>query len=126
MLCYPVLHKGFRKGEAKRMAIFQKRQNDREKWGERLPPGQKDTGDGWPVLHYGGILKVDLDVWRFEIGGLVEEPLVLTWKEFLDIGVQSFHNDIHCVTAWSKFDNDWEGVPVLEVMKRVKLKPEAK
>jgi DMSO/TMAO reductase YedYZ molybdopterin-dependent catalytic subunit len=108
------------------MAIFGKRVNDRDKWGDRLPPGQKDTGDGWPVLHYGGVPKLDLDSWRFEIGGVVEEPLVLTWQEFLDIGVEARKNDIHCVTAWSKFDNEWEGVPVLEVMKRVKLKPEAK
>ena len=35
-------------------------------------------------------------------------------------------NDIHCVTPWSKFDNDWTGVPLSEVLKRVKLKPEAK
>jgi DMSO/TMAO reductase YedYZ molybdopterin-dependent catalytic subunit len=107
------------------MAIFGKRQNDREKWGDRLPPGQKDTGDGWPVLTYGGVPRVDTDSWRLEIGGLVEEPLVLTWQEFLDIGQEARHNDIHCVTAWSKFDNDWDGVPVLEVMKRVRLKPEA-
>lgn len=108
------------------MAIFSRRNADREKWGERLPPGQKDTGAGWPVLHYGGVPRVDLDSWRFEMGGLVEEPVVLTWQEMLDIGARHFTNDIHCVTAWSRFDNEWQGIPVLEVMKRVKLKPEAK
>jgi DMSO/TMAO reductase YedYZ molybdopterin-dependent catalytic subunit len=30
------------------------------------------------------------------------------------------------VTAWSKFDNDWTGVSIAELMKNVRLKPEAK
>src|SRR6476660_33778 len=107
------------------MAIFGRKAKDQEKWGDRLPPGQHDTGDGWPVLHYGGIPKIARAPGRLEIGGLVEGPLVLTWQEFLDIGVEARHNDIHCVTSWSKFDNDWQGVPVVEVLKRVKLKPEA-
>ena len=33
--------------------------------------------------------------------------------------------DVHCVTRWSLLDSTWEGVPVAEVMKLVKLKPEA-
>ncbi|MCG6197954.1 molybdopterin-dependent oxidoreductase, partial [Anoxybacillus sp. LAT_38] len=35
-------------------------------------------------------------------------------------------NDIHCVTGWSKLDNVWEGIPVEEIVKLVKVKPEAK
>ena len=34
--------------------------------------------------------------------------------------------DIHCVTRWSKFDNVFEGIPYMEIHKRVKPKPEAK
>jgi DMSO/TMAO reductase YedYZ molybdopterin-dependent catalytic subunit len=105
--------------------LFQRRNQDRETYGDRLPPGQKAT-DGWPVLHYGGVPNIDLASWRFEVGGLVEEPLVLTWQEMLALPQVSLHNDIHCVTAWSKFDNDWTGVAVPELMKRVRLKPEAK
>jgi DMSO/TMAO reductase YedYZ molybdopterin-dependent catalytic subunit len=107
------------------MNLFGRREAEREKWGERLPPGQKPT-DGWPVLHYGSIPKVDLDTWTFEIGGLVEEPLTLTWPEMMALPQVNLRNDIHCVTAWSKFDNDWTGVPVTEVLSRVRLKPEAK
>ncbi len=107
------------------MNLSTRRDAAREKYGERLPPGQKAT-DGWPVLHYGAIPKVDLDVWRFEVGGLVEEPLVLTWQELLDLPQTETRNDIHCVTAWSKFDNDWRGVAVSEIMQRLRLKPEAK
>ena len=107
------------------MNLFTRRTAEREKYGERLPPGQKPT-DGWPVLHYGSIPKIDLESWRLEITGLVEEPVSFTWQEFMALPQVNLRNDIHCVTAWSKFDNDWTGVPVLEVLKRVSLKPEAK
>ncbi|MPZ49384.1 MAG: molybdopterin-dependent oxidoreductase [Dehalococcoidia bacterium] len=107
------------------MNLFGRREAEREKWGDRLPPGQKPT-DGWPVLHYGSIPKIDLDTWRFEISGLVEEPVSFSWQEFMALPQVNLRNDIHCVTAWSKFDNDWTGVPVSEVLKRVQLKPEAR
>jgi DMSO/TMAO reductase YedYZ molybdopterin-dependent catalytic subunit len=52
------------------MNLFTRREADREKWGDRLPPGQKPT-DGWPVLHYGSIPRIDTADWKFEMGGLV-------------------------------------------------------
>ena len=106
------------------MNLFSRRNAEREKWGDRLPPGQKPT-DGWPVLHYGSIPKIDLETWRFEITGLVEEPVSFSWQELMALPQVNTRNDIHCVTAWSKFDNDWTGIPVSEVLKRVQLKPEA-
>jgi len=107
------------------MNIFTRRDAAREKWGGRLPPGQNPT-DGWPVLHYGSIPKIELKDWKFEIGGLVEEPVSLSWEEFMALPQVTVTNDIHCVTAWSKFDNVWQGVPVAEVLKLVRLKPEAR
>lgn len=107
------------------MNLFGRRESDRDKWGERLPPGQKAT-DGWPVLHYGSIPKIDLDTWTFDISGLVEEPVTFSWSEFTALPQEEFKNDIHCVTTWSKFDNTWIGIPVREVLSRVKLLPEAK
>lgn len=106
------------------MSLFDRRAGDREKWGDRLPPGQKAT-NGWPVLHYGSVPKIDLDSWSFQISGLVEEQLNLSWAEFSELPRVTLTNDIHCVTDWSKFDNTWEGVPVSEVLKQVKLMPDA-
>ncbi len=106
------------------MNLFSGRNKDREKYGERLPSGQKLT-EGWPVLHYGSIPKVDTADWKLEIGGLVEEPVTLTWEEFQALPKTEAFNDIHCVTTWSKFDNTWGGVAVNELMKQVTLKPEA-
>jgi len=106
--------------------LFNKRaREDRERFGERLPPGQKLT-DGWPVLHYGGIPSIDLATWKFSMIGLVDEEVSFTWDEFMALPQTTLRSDIHCVTHWSKFDNDWTGVAIKDVMERVKLKPEAK
>jgi DMSO/TMAO reductase YedYZ molybdopterin-dependent catalytic subunit len=103
----------------------QRAKKDREQFGDRLPPGQKLT-DGWPVLHYGGIPDIDLATWKFSIVGLVEEEVHFTWDEFMALPQTTVRSDIHCVTHWSKFDNDWTGVHIRDMMSRIKLKPEAK
>jgi DMSO/TMAO reductase YedYZ molybdopterin-dependent catalytic subunit len=104
--------------------LFTRRNEDREKWGERLPPGQKAT-DGWPILHYGSIPRIETSEWKLSLDGLIEEAVSFSWEEFNALPKVTLKNDIHCVTAWSKFDNTWEGVAVSEVMKHVELKPEA-
>jgi DMSO/TMAO reductase YedYZ molybdopterin-dependent catalytic subunit len=92
---------------------------------KRLPPGQRLT-DGWPVLHYGSIPRIDLKEWRLDIFGLVEEEKSLTWEEFMALPQVRTRSDIHCVTTWSKFDNDWEGVRWTDIQSLVRVKPEAK
>jgi DMSO/TMAO reductase YedYZ molybdopterin-dependent catalytic subunit len=106
--------------------IFNKRsREEHERFGDRLPPGQKLT-DGWPVLHYGGIPDIDLATWKFSMIGAIEAEVSFTWDEFMALPQTTLRSDIHCVTHWSKFDNDWTGVTIQEVMKHVQLKPEAK
>jgi DMSO/TMAO reductase YedYZ molybdopterin-dependent catalytic subunit len=91
----------------------------------RLPPGQRLT-EGWPVLHYGGIPRIDLAQWEFGIVGLVEEEVTLSWDQFMALPQVRLRTDIHCVTAWSRFDNDWEGVRFRDVMALANVNPEAK
>ena len=106
--------------------LFNKRgKEDRVKYGERLPPGQKLT-DGWPVLHYGGVPPIDLATWKFSVVGLVEEEVHFTWDEFMALPQTTLRSDIHCVTHWSKFDNDWAGVKFTDIVAKLKVKPEAK
>ena len=106
--------------------LFNKRgKEDRARFGERLPPGQKLT-DGWPVLHYGGIPAIDLATWKFSVVGLVEDEVNFTWDEFMALPQTTLRSDIHCVTHWSKFDNDWTGVKFTDLMAKLKVKPEAK
>lgn len=92
---------------------------------ERTPPGQILTRD-WPVLHYGSVPRISLDTWRFRIFGLVEEELSLTYQDFMQMERSVVDCDIHCVTHWSRLDNRFEGVRFTEVMKRIKVRPEAK
>ncbi len=102
-----------------------KAKEERERLGDRLPPGQKLT-DGWPVLHYGGIPKIDLNTWRFTVSGLVREPKEWTWDEFTSLPRTAITSDIHCVTQWSKFDNEWEGIRWADVMAQIEPLPEAR
>ncbi|HEY3053407.1 MAG TPA: sulfite oxidase-like oxidoreductase, partial [Thermoanaerobaculia bacterium] len=37
--------------------------------------------DNWPVLDLGDIPNISLADWRLEVGGLVENPITLTWGE---------------------------------------------
>jgi DMSO/TMAO reductase YedYZ molybdopterin-dependent catalytic subunit len=105
------------------MAIL--RRDDRATLGDRVPPGQRVT-DGWPVLTYGGAPRIDLQDWRFAIAGLVESELSITWEELNALPQVDLHNDIHCVTGWSKLDNDWRGVRFRDVAALAMPKPEAR
>ena len=69
--------------------------------GRRLPPGQRLT-EGWPVLHYGGIPRIDLAQWEFGIVGLVEQEVALSWDQFMALPQVRLRTDIHCVTAWEQ------------------------
>jgi len=91
---------------------------------KRLPPGQVLT-EKWPVLTYGETPRVDRQTWTFRCFGLVEEKVSWTWKDFLDLPRVEVKTDVHCVTRWSRFDNRWEGVPVAEILRRVRVLPEA-
>jgi DMSO/TMAO reductase YedYZ molybdopterin-dependent catalytic subunit len=91
----------------------------------RLPPGQSLTLK-WPVLHYGSVPRFDPERWDFRVYGLVEPPVRWTWSEFNALPKVKRHSDFHCVTRWSRFDNDWEGVAFQELLGRVKLKAGAR
>jgi len=91
----------------------------------RLPPGQYLTLK-WPVLHEGRIPAFDPESWDLQVRGLVENPLRFSWAEFEKLPRQTVRADFHCVTAWSKFDNEWEGVPVAEILERARPLPEAR
>ena len=91
----------------------------------RVPPGQTLTSK-WPVLTYGLTPRFDPKRWRFRCFGLVEDEVSWTFEELCALPRVSITSDVHCVTRWSKLDNVWEGVPVREIMSRVRLRPEAR
>ena len=94
---------------------------------ERLPPGQSLT-QKFPVLHYGPIPPFDPSTWDFRVWGEVEQEFRWTWDEFNKLPRTKVKLDIHCVTRWSKFDTEWEGVSLTTLVNEgyVKHKPTAK
>jgi DMSO/TMAO reductase YedYZ molybdopterin-dependent catalytic subunit len=58
--------------------------------------------------------------------GQVEEPVRFSWEQLRKLPRTVQVSDFHCVTTWSRFDNRWEGVRVRDLMRQVKLKPEAR
>lgn len=91
----------------------------------RLPPGQVLT-ERFPVLHYGPIPKFDPTTWDFRVFGLVEEEKRWTWEEFQQLPRTTITIDIHCVTGWSKLDTTWTGVAFRDLLRFVRVKPEAR
>ncbi|MBD2844212.1 sulfite oxidase-like oxidoreductase [Paenibacillus sp. IB182496] len=92
----------------------------------RVPPGQTVT-DGFPVLHYGQVPYYnDMSKWNLRVFGLVNEEREISYKSFMELPRQTFDNDIHCVTTWSKLGNVWEGVTVREVLGDLVIDPRAR
>ena len=80
------------------LSFLRRRPSEREQaLGGRLPPGQYLT-EKWPVLHYGGVPRVDLATWDFRIDGLVDRPLRLTYAQLQQLPRTELRADIHCVT----------------------------
>ncbi len=90
----------------------------------RVPPGQRVT-EGFPVLHYGGVPRIDTSEWRLRLFGLVEREQSISYPEFLALTMVKVFSDVHCVTGWSRLDNLWEGVQASALKDQVKILPEA-
>lgn len=108
-------------------SIFGRREDEEEKRSQnRLPPGQSLT-QKFPVLHYGPTPRANLKNWDFRVFGLVEEEKRWNWEEFNQLPRSRVSLDIHCVTRWSKFDTEWEGVSLKTLVEEgiIRPKPEA-
>lgn len=92
---------------------------------DRLPPGQHEVKN-WPVLDLGVQPAIERWQWKVAIDGLVANPVAWTYQDFLTQPQVEAVSDIHCVTAWSRFDNRWEGVDARHVIATVRPKPEVR
>ncbi len=88
----------------------------------RLPPGQSLT-QKFPVLHYGPVPTFDPVRWDLRVWGEVEVERRWRWEEFQKLPRMQVHMDIHCVTRWSKFDTDWEGVSLKQLVAEGFIRP---
>ncbi|HEV2853103.1 MAG TPA: sulfite oxidase-like oxidoreductase [Thermoanaerobaculia bacterium] len=91
---------------------------------DRVPPGQYVTNK-WPVLTYGHTPSIQPEKWTLRIFGLVDGETTLSWKELQALPRARVTADFHCVTRFSTLDNGWEGIATREVIRQVRIHPEA-
>jgi len=91
----------------------------------KTPPGQVATVK-FPVLTYGEEPAIDTALWRFRVWGEVEDEINWSWDEFMQLPQTTIHADFHCVTRWSRFDDDWTGVLFKDLATFIKVKPTAR
>jgi DMSO/TMAO reductase YedYZ molybdopterin-dependent catalytic subunit len=93
----------------------------------RLPPGQSLT-NRFPVLHYGPVPRFNPATWSLRVFGEVEQEITWTWDEVSKLPRTRIKMDIHCVTRWSKFDTEWEGISLRQLVDEqiIRLKPTAR
>ncbi len=91
----------------------------------RLPPGQHLTND-WPTLDLGLTPNISRQRWRLDVYGAVEAPLFWDFPEFTSQPQSKFLSDIHCVTAWSRYDNQWEGLATRDLLDACRPREEAR
>ncbi|MGW1884756.1 molybdopterin-dependent oxidoreductase [Streptomyces sp. NPDC001970] len=75
----------------------------------KLPPGQFETFD-FPVLSAGPTPLVSREDWELTVtteGGARHN---WDWAAFMALPAETPTVDLHCVTRWSKFGTEWQGV----------------
>ncbi|MEO5563294.1 MAG: sulfite oxidase-like oxidoreductase [Chitinophagaceae bacterium] len=90
-----------------------------------LPVGQTITKK-WPVLDLGTQPDVPLHEWHLIVDGEVENPLQLSWDNFMELPQSEDTSDFHCVTTWSKLDMNWKGVRFIDLAALAQPKETAK
>ena len=91
---------------------------------DRLPPGQKLVTNSWPVLDLGLRPEVKAEEWKLEISGAADAAK-FSWDEFMALPQTRLKTDLHCVTTWSIYDAEVEGVLWVDLLSRLNVKGEA-
>ena len=83
---------------------------------DRLPPGQRRVR-GLPVLHVGSPpAPAPVEAIQLVVLGLIAgRRHVVGWDVLSSLPEVTITTDIHCVTAWSRFDIGWTGVRVRDL-----------
>ena len=96
-----------------------------EKIASLLPPGQYEVAS-LRKLHVEVPGIYDEDNWTLKVDGLVENPLVFSYRELMNLPRAVRVSDFHCVTGWSKLKNTWEGTLFSTIMRESKPLKEAR
>ena len=98
---------------------------------KKLPPDQQtvDRILRWGIDHPGITStnpEIKLETYTLTIDGEVENPVKLSWSDFIKLPKTVSASDFHCVEGWSVVDCKWEGIHIREIEKLVKPKDVAK
>lgn len=98
---------------------------------KRLPPDQQATEHllRWGIDHPGITStnpQLKLETYSLTVDGEVENPVTLSWNDFMKLPKTVSVSDFHCVEGWSVLNCKWEGVKISEMEKLVKPKEVAK
>ena len=92
---------------------------------QRLPPGQQlVAAHKWPIIGEREPEKSALP-WRLEIVGQVGQPVTFSIADLQKLPQTTIQIDIHCVTRWSKFDVEFSGVLLSDLLREIDLKEDA-
>jgi DMSO/TMAO reductase YedYZ molybdopterin-dependent catalytic subunit len=70
----------------------------------------------WPVLDLGLMPNISRERWRLDVYGAVERPIFWDFSQFTAHPQTKSVSDIHCVTTWSRYDNQWEGLATRDLL----------
>ncbi len=102
-----------------------------KKLNRKLPPDQQVTDRilRWGIDHPGITStnpQLKLETYTLVIDGEVENPVKLSWNDFMQLPKTVSISDFHCVEGWSVLDCKWEGVRIRDIEKLVKPKDVAR
>ena len=89
---------------------------------KRLPPGQHLVDD-FPVLSAGPTPRIAENDWTFTLKSGPKPIKTWDWAAFNALPQTTITRDIHCVTTWSKFDTQWEGVLFDDILIAAGIEP---
>ena len=87
---------------------------------KRLPPGQY-LENRFPVLSAEPTPDINLLDWKLSFSYNNEIMAEIDWNSLIKIKATELTKDIHCVTRWTKFDMNWRGVSVQNIIKSLDL-----
>jgi sulfoxide reductase catalytic subunit YedY len=64
--------------------------------------------------------------WQFRVFGLVDNPMTLSWGEFLEIPRKVQISNFHCITGWNVYDVTYEGILLSQLLTLAKANLDAK
>ncbi|PVC70950.1 sulfite oxidase-like oxidoreductase [Priestia megaterium] len=95
------------------------------KYEGRVPPGQVVT-ERFPILHEGDVPEYNLEEWTFRVFGLVDKEVTLSYQDIMDMPQTTVKCDIHCVTRWTRLDNEFTGVLFTDFLKAIGVELKSK